>query len=89
MFKSYKPLMTIHCSNMSYSSPCEKACMNTSQKTHPFVGLNFSVVICSALVAPLASWAVTLDSITPLIMKLVKFLWDTHKIFGMAARQDR
>lgn len=52
----------------------------------PFVGLNFSVVTCSALVAPLASWAITLDSFTPFIMKLVKFPWDTHTILSSFSR---
>ena len=82
IFKSYKPLMAIHCSYIFII-------LQKSQQTHPFVGCNFSVVTCLALVASLASWAVTLDSFTPFIMKLVKFPWDTHKIFGMAARQDR
>ena len=63
--------------------------MNTSQKTHSFVGLNFSVVTFPALVALFGSWAVTLNSFTPFIMKTVKFPWDTHKTFGMAAREDR
>ena len=88
MFKSYKPLMAIRCSYI-FIVLQKSMYEHTSQQNHPFVGRNFSVVTCLALVAPLASWAVTLDSFTPFIMKLVNFPWDTHKIFGMAARQDR
>ena len=53
-----------------------------------FCCLNFSVVTCSALVALLASWAVTLDSFITFIMKTVKFPWDTQKTFEMAATRQ-